>query len=209
MRTATRTDVRMPYLPTALLPMTLALVAGCAHRRERPAAEIHDLGKATIALRTDSTSYTARRITLSPKGALERQRVEFEIGFIYTNHTARPRYFPGCNPKFPPPVLEKYESGQWVVAFGAISDLCARPPATAVAPGETLRSTFAVQGFIPVPNPPPGAGRVAPEFETSVPGTYRLRWDNIYDVWDEDRYYASVRAPESERTSTEFQVVEE
>lgn len=152
-------------------------------------------------IQTDQSVYTALRgsDTLTD-GTLYARYVELAIQMRYTNRTGGRIYLPTCH-SVHPPSLEKREAGSWVIAFAPIVQLCLGPPVV-IQPGQVYEYSYPLRGYLP-------GSRVYPQFETQVPGTYRLVW-TAYETWTPHSAQGGLGRdlPLSARVSNEFQVVE-
>lgn len=90
------------------------------------------------------------------------------IGLTYTNPTGEPVFIAAChNPH--PPLMEKWEDGQWVTAYNPPVLMCITPPVV-IEPRQSYSYTYRIVAGLPHDN-------AYPKFEVSeIPGTYRLRW---------------------------------
>jgi hypothetical protein len=146
-------------------------------------------------IKTERTSYTAQRgEKRNPDGALYGRYVRILIRLRYTNSTDGPIYLPTCN-GINPPLMQKKEGHRWVIAYAPIVQACLGPPEI-IQPGKTFEYDYEVEGYEP-------GGRVMPQFNTEVPGTYRLVWD-AYKTWSENG--AGLQLPLPNRLSNEFEV---
>ena len=115
-----------------------------------------------------------------------------EVRFEYRNGTNRTVEVPSCQGAHPP-VLEKFEDGEWVVALSYPVLLCLAPPLR-IGVGKTHRSTFTIRVFHR-PN-------MYPQFEVEeIAGTYRLVWS----LWHAG---ATEALPLEQRISNTFEVVD-
>jgi len=165
---------------TTLIAMgTLVYLVGC----EMLAPSTRPL---TATLRTDSTEIGAHRSGFYYLA---------NIGFVYTNTTAKPVSMTGCGgPPFPQ--LEKNVGGKWVVAYYPVYLACLTKPDFMIESGATFRGVLQFMASEPGHN-------TAPELNVdSIDGFYRLRWDF--------REGTDATAPGSrsvESISNEFQMV--
>ena len=169
MNVAPTTPRSTSAFPTAALVAALVALAGL------PACSFSDSVSDSVSepgplpdaregglLRTDRDLYVAA--VVRDGGGWD--HVAFDVPFVVRNPTDRPIYVVGCNGPHPP-VLEKLEGGRWRGAWGAVVQTCG-PEGYPVPPHGERRDTVRVEGFFPGQN-------VVPTFNTSVPGTYRLR----------------------------------
>ena len=164
---------------TALIAIgTLVYVVGC----ETLAPSTRPL---TASLRTDSTEIGAHRSGFYYLA---------NIGFVYTNTTAKPVSIAGCGVRFPE--LEKHVGGKWVAAYYPVYLLCLTKPDFMIESGATFRGVLQFMASEPGHN-------TMPELNVdSIDGIYRLRWDF--------REGTDATAPGSrsvESVSNEFQMV--
>src|SRR5690606_10839717 len=92
--------------------------------------------EASAPIRTDSSVYHLRPTEDADVA---------EVGFEYRNVTNRAVDVPSCQGAYPP-VLEKLEDGEWVVALSYPVLLCLGPPVR-IGVGKTYRSTFTIRVF--------------------------------------------------------------
>jgi hypothetical protein len=152
-------------------------------------------------IRTDQSIYTASRgADTLDDGSIWGEYVELAIPLTYTNTTGGPITLPTCL-GVNPPALEKREGTGWRVAYCPIVPACLGPPVV-ILPGEVYRYDYRVRGYLP-------GGRILPQFETSVPGTYRLIWD-AYETWTPNSGESGLGRvlPLEKRVSNEFEIVE-
>jgi hypothetical protein len=182
----------MSRFPSAALFLAACVGAGTAPGGKD---ENSRLNQAPL-IQTERTSYTVERgESRDPDGTLYGRYIRVAIRLRYTNSTDRPIYLPTCN-GINPPLMEKKQGGGWVIAYAPIVPACLGPPEV-IQPGKTFEYEYQVEGYAP-------GGRVMPQFNTEVPGTYRLVWDA----------YASRNSnpehmlPLEERISNEFELTE-
>lgn len=114
----------------------------------------------TAALRTDSTEIGAHRSGFYYLA---------NIGFVYTNTTAKPVSMAGCGPRFPD--LEKNVGGKWVAAYYPVYLACLMKPDFMIESGATFRGVLQFMASEP-------GHKTFPELNVdSIDGVYRLRWD--------------------------------
>ena len=119
--------------------------------------------------------------------------VGVQIDMTYRNATDDVVFLHGCKrPSLP--VLQKWQGGAWVLAWGAVEQSCGSTPVP-IPPGETYAMTVPVMGYLPGQN-------AAPTFDTEVEGTYRLLW-TVYTA-DEPREDALL--PLDQRVSNTFEL---
>jgi hypothetical protein len=135
-----------------------------------------------------------------PDGTLYGRFIEFSMIIRYINSTPGPIYLPTCH-SVHPPVIEKKENGQWVIAFAPIVLACLGPPEI-VGPGRTYEYTYLVQAYLP-------GSRVMPQFRTEVPGIYRLAW-RAYRTWTPNGSEPGLgeELPRDAGISNEFELLE-
>lgn len=167
----------------AFLLATSILLAGCdSTSGGEPAINV------PTVLQADQSRYDAMIV----QDGMGRSLVEFTFVAIYDNATDDTLYLPACQvPQAP--VLQKRVGGSWTYAWGRAEDLC-KTPSWRVPPGETLRDTIHVRGYLP--DEPVGN-----RFATEIPGTYRLYHYSVYsDAAEETLLY------EVGRTSDSFEI---
>ncbi|HZB28110.1 MAG TPA: hypothetical protein VE282_06055 [Gemmatimonadales bacterium] len=150
---------------------------------------------------TDQSSYTVRRKEVHlPDGRLYGRFVEFSIVLRYTNPLRGPIYLPTCR-GVNPPSIEKKDNQRWLIAFSPIVLACLGPPKI-IEPGRTFEFTYHVEAALPGFN-------VMPEFNTTVPGTYRVVWGG-YSLWHPSGAEPGlgVELPLSVTISNEFELQE-
>ncbi len=148
------------YLVIVLLGLSL-LAGGCAR-----VGDLLGLASADHAgqqlqgapIQTDSSVYHVRTAG----------GYQATIVLTYTNPTAAPVYIASCGGPHPP-LIEKWENGEWVTAYNPPVPLCYSPPVE-IQPGQAYTYTYRVIVGLPADN-------AYPKFQVSeIPGTYRLRW---------------------------------
>jgi hypothetical protein len=140
-------------LTTLIAIGALAYVVGC----ETLAPSTPPLA---ASLRTDSTEIGAHRSGFYYLA---------NIGFVYTNTTAKPVSMAGCGPRFPE--LEKNVGGKWVAAYYPVYLACLTKPDFMIESGATFRGVLQFMASEPGHN-------TMPELNVdSIDGIYRLRWD--------------------------------
>ena len=141
-------------LTTLMAIGTLGYVVGCETLAPSPRP-------LTSTLRTDSTEIGVHRSGFYYFA---------NIGFVYTNTTAKPVSMAGCGgPAFPQ--LEKNVGGKWVAAYYPAYLACLTKPDFMIESGATFRGVLQFMASEPGHN-------TAPELNVdSIDGTYRLRWD--------------------------------
>jgi hypothetical protein len=124
---------------------------------------------------------------------------ELTIGLTYTNPTGSPVYIPTCHTPHPP-VLEKWEGGEWVTAYAPVVLLCLGPPVV-IGAGEVYAYRYEVSATRR-PN-------TIPRFEVAeLPGTYRLVW-RMLGTWTPDGSEPGLgkELPLEHRVSNTFRIV--
>lgn len=151
--------------------------------------------------RTDDSVYTAHRRSYRRSDGVMVRWVELSIGSTYTNASTRPIYFTTCHAPGPPS-LEKKQAGKWITAYAPVVLTCLTEPLV-VPPRGTYRFVLQVRGYVP------GLSEL-PEFNTSVPGTYRLKWHKVFSklMKPYDAGQPENQLPESTRISNEFRIRE-
>ena len=114
------------------------------------------------------------------------------IPMTFRNITEETVYFVGCL-RPPMPILQKRVGDTWITAWGGVELLCLSPP-WPIAPGDTFQDTLRLSGYWP-------GQQASPEFETDVPGRYRL----VRAVHQAPDPQASL-IPEAARLSNEFEL---
>ncbi len=175
-------------------------LAACAGAGTGPGAggENPQLNR-TPLIQTERRTYTAQRGEIRlPDGTLQGRYIRLLIRLRYSNSNDGPIYLPTCN-GINPPILEKKEGGGWVIAYAPIVLACLGPPEI-IQPGKAFEYEYRVEGYEP-------GGRMMPEFNTEVPGTYRLVWD-AYQTWNGNgpETGPGLQLPLSDRISNEFEV---
>jgi hypothetical protein len=118
-----------------------------------------------------------------------------DIGFVYTNTTAKPVSKAGCgSPVFP--TLEKNVKDKWVPAYYPIYLACLSKPDFMLRSGEEYHGVLHFMAFEPGHNAGPTL------MVDSIDGIYQLRWDFAEGT---DATANGVRRIES--TSNEFRMV--
>jgi hypothetical protein len=142
------------WLATVLTAGSLVYLVGC-QTLSGPKQPL------SASLRTDSAQIGVRHSSFAYMA---------EIGFVYTNTTAKPVSKAGCG--FPPfPELEKKVNDRWVAAYYPIYLLCLTKPDFMLRSGETYHGVLNFTAYERGHN-------TAPTLEVdSIDGTYRLRWD--------------------------------
>jgi hypothetical protein len=194
----------MAYPWSALLTLSIiaCFAASCASERAAglPDEEGPSLNPAAPIL-TDQSVYTVQRgATHLDDGTLYGRYVQLFIRLRYTNPTTGSIYLPTCH-TVSPPVLEKLEARGWVTAFAPIVQACLGPPEI-IERGRTFEYLYHVQAYLP-------GSRVMPQFQTAVPGTYRLVW-SAYATWTAYGTEPGIgrELPLEARVSNEFEIVE-
>jgi hypothetical protein len=98
-------------------------------------------------------------------------------------------------------LIEKKEHRHWVVAFAPVVPACLGPPEI-IGPGATYEYTYQVQAYLP-------GSRVMPQFETDIPGIYRLVW-SAYRTWTPNSGEPRLgqELPRNAGISNEFELLE-
>ena len=186
-----------------LVPVLLSALAACGGRSAMgPGDGSGSDVSGSAPIQTDRASYTARRQTMHlVDGTRYENYLELTIGLRYTNPTDEPIYLVTCL-DVNPPVLEKKEGAEWVTAFAPIVPECLGPPVV-IGRGESYEYIYRIEAFLP-------GSRVMPQFQTEVPGTYRLVW-TAYRTWLANSVEAGLgrELPLEQRVSNEFSIVEE
>ena len=150
----------------ATLVLVLTVAAGCGVGRilgfedEPPALT-------GAPIQTDSVVYHVRTTASS---------YEMVMDLRYTNPTRGRVYISTCHTPHPP-VLEKWEGGEWVTAYAPVVLLCLGPPVV-IERGERYRYTYRIMAARR-PN-------AAPRWSVAeIPGTYRLEW-HLLGTWTPD-----------------------
>jgi hypothetical protein len=144
--------MRTKAVATVLIAGTV-LVFGC--QALNPGAR-----PAYATLRTDSAEVSVRHHDFSYSA---------EIGFVYTNTTAKPVSRAVCGPVLPG--LEKKIDGKWVDVYSPVSLACRIIPDFTLASGAVYHGVLDFQGFEPGHNYLPTINL------RSIDGIYRLRLD--------------------------------
>ena len=152
------------YLSVGLSLLTSAIVSSCGALDVLGLASDEPPTLSDAPIQTDSSIYHFR--TTEHEHALT-------IGLSYTNPTGSSVYIPTCHVPNPP-VLEKWENGEWVTAYAPVVWLCLGPPVI-IGAGDVYRYTYRVSATRR-PNTLP---RLA---VTQIPGTYRLVW-HMLGTW--------------------------
>jgi hypothetical protein len=156
-------------------------------RRRACRPELAPVPQPSVDLVTDSAQYTVRFVN-----GLYRTT----IGYTYTNRSGRAVSATRCHTA-PPPLLEKKVGEEWVRAYSPVLLLCVDIPHFRIASGATYKGRLYVAAGRP-------GGNIGPAMEvTSIPGTYRLRWQLRAGDDPEAR-----DAPFVEAISNEFQLIE-
>lgn len=169
----------MNRLASAAMVAVSMVSGGCQEADVLGAAPVVEAGGITV----DSTLYHV--ITTE-----DEHEVTIEVSF--TNTTSVEVRIPTC--RIPhPPVLEKLQSGQWVLAYSPVVLLCLGPAVT-IAPEEQYRMTYRVSAA--------RRAKTYPRFEVDeISGTYRINWSALYTE-------SGDRLPPNQRTSGPFQLME-
>jgi hypothetical protein len=187
---------------TTILSLSVFLLAACAAGSTGPRDDQENSRvESDPLIRTDRQVYTAKRGTSkSEDGTVVGRFVELTIPLRYTNFTGNSIYLPTCL-GVNPPVLEKKQGSEWVVAYSPAVPACLGPPQV-IEPGKTFDYVYQVEGYLP-------GGNTFPQFETSVPGTYRIVW-GAYGTWTPTSTEPGLgrELPLAKRVSNEFGVVE-
>jgi hypothetical protein len=152
-------------------------------------------------IRTDKSVYTVQRGERRLEdGTLYGRYIEFSMRLEYTNPTDGPIYLPTCN-TVNPPHIEKVENQGWVMAFAPVVQACLGPPVI-IQPGRSYQYTYNVEADLP-------GGRAWPQFQTEIPGRYRLVW-SAYRTWTPDgpEPGLGIQLPKSATISNEFELQE-
>jgi hypothetical protein len=186
----------------ALFSSGALFLAACAAAGTGPGGdeESSRLNRAPL-IQTERSTYTAERgETRNPDGTLSGRYVRVVIRLRYTNSTDGPIYLPTCR-VINPPLMEKKEGRRWVIAFAPIVQACLGPPQV-IEPGKTFEYEYQVEGYEP-------GSRVMPQFNTAVPGTYRLVWD-AYETWNGNGPEPGLgrQLPLPDRISNQFELTE-
>ncbi len=190
----------MSWTALRKFPAGTLLLPACAGAGTAPGGQEENsrLNQAPL-IQTERTSYTVERgESRDADGTLYGRYVRVAIRLRYTNSTDGPIYLPTCN-DINPPLMQKKERSRWVIAFAPIVQACLGPPEV-IQPGKTFSYEYQVEGFEP-------GGRVMPQFNTDVPGTYRLVWD-AYETWNESGPEPGLgrQLPLRYRISNEFEL---
>jgi hypothetical protein len=183
------------------LALSASLAVGCATGPTSGNGSAEGSTVAAPLIQTDQSVYTARRGSDSlADGRLYAQYVELDLQLRYTNRTAGEIYLPTCN-SVHPPILEKREAAGWIIAFAPIVQSCLGPPVV-LREGQVYEYSYPLRGYLP-------GSRVHPQFETALPGTYRLVW-RAYETWTPSSTQGGLgrELPLSARVSNEFRVIE-
>jgi hypothetical protein len=148
------------YLGVVGLGLSL-LAGGCTRTGDLlglPAAERTEQPLNGPAIQTDSSMYHVR----STGG------YQATIGLTYTNRTGARVYIAACHSPHPP-LLEKWEDGEWVTAYHPPVPACLTPP-VGIEPRQSYTYTYRIIAGLPYDD-------AYPKFRVSeIPGSYRLRW---------------------------------
>jgi hypothetical protein len=150
---------------------------------------------------TDQTSYTVRRKDVHlADGRLYGRFVEFSMVLRYTNPLPSSIFLPTCR-TVNPPRIEKKDYQRWLIAFSPIVLACLGPPQV-IEPGRTFEFTYDVEAALPGYN-------VMPQFNTPLPGTYRIVWGG-FSSWNASGAEPGlgVELPLSATISNEFELQE-
>jgi hypothetical protein len=124
--------------------------------------------------------------------------VRVEIPFTYHNTTGETVYLVNCRGAVPPS-LEKWQAGQWVVAWTPVLLMCLSHPIVIesdVVYSDTLRVSAARQG-----------SNEYPQFEVpDLEGTYRLVWPMPVHEYDFDNPPSGRPLPLESRISNNFEL---
>jgi hypothetical protein len=156
-----------------------ALTLGCADGPLVPGQD------ASAPFRTDRLAYEA---------SVSDGMIRLEVTVTYTNRSGEARYIARCTQESLAFSLEKHVSNGWVHAY---SQACPRVflPPIRVPPGRSHTETAVILGF--------RSGDPDPDFETPVPGAYRLvSW--VYRSWNVE--HGGELLPEEARVSNPFEI---
>jgi hypothetical protein len=121
-----------------------------------------------------------------------------EIPYVFTNPTQSPVYIVNCN-GFTRLTLEKRMGEQWVKAWEPIMEACLSEPIV-VQPEQAYRAVIHVFAAHPAKDMHPKF------FLDSVPGVYRLVWQDVLQTYDPDTYPFGDALPLEQRISNHFRL---
>lgn len=155
------------HLAVAASLILAVLVSSCtAFEILKPRGEVPPAPTGAPIL-TDSAVYHVRT---------SRNTHELTIGLVYRNPTNSAVYIPTCRTVHPP-VLQKWEGGQWVTAYAPVVLECLGEPVV-IAAGDSYAYTYHVKAW--------RSPNMHPRFEVgTIPGSYRLMW-RILETWTPD-----------------------
>jgi hypothetical protein len=143
----------------------------------------------TAPFQTDQLSY----ILVSTSEGLE-----VEIPYMFTNPTQSAVYIVNCN-GFTRLALEKRTGDHWVKAWEPVVEACLSEPIV-VQPEQAYQAVIHVFGAHP-------ANDMHPKFSVdSVPGVYRLVWQDVLQTYDPDTYPFGEALPLEQRVSNHFRL---
>jgi hypothetical protein len=143
----------------------------------------------TAPFQTDQLHYT---LVLAPDG------LQGEIPYVFNNPTQSPVYIVNCN-GFTRLALEKRMGEYWVKAWEPIMEACLSEPVV-VQPEQAYRAVIHVFGAHP-------ANDMYPKFSVdSIPGVYRLVWQDVLQTYDPQTYPFGDALPLEQRISNHFRL---
>lgn len=146
------------------LPFLLA-TSGCSGSVVAPQSEA-----AAVTIQTAQPSYEASKATNAHSRSGRPYDVfQWTMRLSFTNRTESTLYLRRCGREFIGTSLEKWTDGKWTPALDRVCPLIVLPPVV-IAPGETYTEETAFWGCSA-----PESGLCGPEFNTKVPGTYRVK----------------------------------
>lgn len=174
-----------------ILPFLLISVCGCSANADVIGPDPIDTLEAARQnplVQTDSSRYHVRTTD-------RWHEITMRVSFI--NRTPEQAYFRGCRDP-DPPIMEKLEDGEWVIAYHAPVALCFGS-ATIVEPGQRYEYVYRIVSGL-------SGSDVGTRFQVEeLSGVYRLNW-GILRKWDRDPSLWEL-LPLEQRISQPFELV--